>query len=121
MTSTTKRSQETVDARRAFLGVLAARVVAITEMELAGASACGLLCAGGSERRACTCAGPHECVLKQHPFYAVYVSYRGGQMNKRWRLPAPSFTAPKAGTVTLIRSSYDSISGEYVFDTETLE
>lgn len=109
------------DERARLLSVLRERVLSIAEMELSGAAACGLLCAGGSENRGCACVGPHECKMKQHPFYGAYVEYRGGQMNRRWRLPTPSFTAPEAGKMTLIRSSYDTLTGEYVFDTETME
>lgn len=109
------------DERARLLGVLKGRVLTIAEAELVGAASCGMLCPGGSERRGCACAGPHECHFKKHPSYAAYVEYRGGQMNKTWRLATPSFTAPAAGKMTLIRSSYDTLTGEYVFDTETME
>lgn len=109
------------DERARLLSVLRERVLMITEAECVGAAACGMLCPGESERRGCNCAGPADCHFKNHPSYAAYVQYRGGQMNRKWRLPTPMFTAPEAGKMTLIRSSYDTLTGEYVFDTETME
>ena len=108
-----------MNERARLLQLLRDRIVSVAEMELAGASSCGMLCAGGSERRGCACSGPMECPMKQHPFYGPYIQYRSGQMNKTWRLKEATFTAPGPGRQYSVRGSYDIISGEYVFDIET--